>query len=64
MIVCESIIPILFDTLGLCIYVTMAGIAFMIKRAMQRAQRHQQTIVSRRSETMADVRSQIMDKAL
>ena len=36
-IVCESVIPILFDTLGLCIYITMAGIAFMIKRAMQRA---------------------------
>ena len=33
-IVCESILPILFDTLGLCIYITMAGIAFMIKKAM------------------------------
>ena len=63
-IVCESVIPILFDTLGLGIYITMAGIAFMIKRAMQRAQRHQQTLVSRRSETLADVRSQVMEKAL
>ena len=63
-ILCESVIPILFDILGLCIYITMAGIAFMIKRAMQRSQTHQETLVSRRSENLAVVRSHIMDKAL
>ena len=38
-LVCQSIMPILFDTLGLAIFVVMAIMAFMIKRAMERAQR-------------------------
>ena len=56
--------PILFDTLALAIFIGMAIMAFTIKRAMERAQKHQQTLASRNSNNLGKVRSHIMDKAL
>ena len=61
---CETVMPILFGTSGLCIILVFAVIFHKIKSAMERADKLNQTIAAHFSTNLAEVRNQTMKKAL